>query len=528
MFIIASMIAGLGLFFFGLKSLGQHLKTLSGRPFQRVLGSITRRPWLAIAGGIGTGFLTQSGRTTAFLASSFTQAGLLHLKESMPLVLWANLGCTLIVFAAVLPLDVLVLLLVGLSGAGFAFEYPRHWRSVYGAIFGVALLLLGLGMLSGAAGQFAQSPDMLTALNRVDQWPLLALVLGAGLTFLCQSHMAIVLITVTMAESGVLGYNATLMMIYGAHVGSSLLTYALAGNLRGEPRQVVMIQVYYNLVGAALFVGWFAIDHYLLAEPSLLALAQVFASNPGGVAAFVAIAFNVVTPALLHATQHPLRLLIQARCPATSDERLAKPEYLQEQALNNPEAALLLAEREQLRLFKRLPLYMAIIRDGRDSGTSPRVYHEAHAAVSSAISQFLNELLDQRLQEEQTCLVLNLRNRLELCDTLENVAYSLTTLLQGRCANQPDHELGLQIIESLDVQLMTTIAALEEQDAEEIKLLETMVADRGPAIEQIRKSFFNTADRMSHCDRNRILELTHLYERAAWTLSRLVRLLQST
>ena len=48
---VGSLIAGLGLFFFGIKTLTTHLQELTGRRFRRLLDRSTRNPLLSAVGG---------------------------------------------------------------------------------------------------------------------------------------------------------------------------------------------------------------------------------------------------------------------------------------------------------------------------------------------------------------------------------------------------------------------------------------------------------------------------------------------
>src|SRR6476646_7900079 len=118
-------------------------------------------------------------------------------------------------------------------------------------------------------------------------------LVGLLLTFVAQSHMSIVLIAVTFAGHGILNFNQTIMLIYGTHAGSSLITYLTGTHFSGRPRQVIIGQIAYNLVGIALFTLIFLGD-YLITDGDLMLhrIASGFSSSPGSQAAIVVIIFN--------------------------------------------------------------------------------------------------------------------------------------------------------------------------------------------------------------------------------------------
>ena len=63
-------------------------------------------------------------------------------------------------------------------------------------------------------------------------------------------------------------------------------------------------------------------------------------------------------------------------------------------------------------------------------------------------------------------------------------------------------------------------------DRQELDFLATMTRDRGPVMERMRKQYLVASDSLSSAERNRILQITSLFERAAWALNRFGSLLQ--
>src|SRR5262249_28114293 len=157
------------------------------------------------------GFVTQSGRTTAFIMASFVQAGLIEARRAIPIVLWANLGCTLVVFTAVFPIQLFALFLLAVTGVCVAFERPKPMLSAISAVFGLALMLYGLQMMSGSATLLTSYKWAASALAFIKLSLIFAFLMGFVLTFVAQSHIAIMLIAVTMASRGIFDFDQTLM-----------------------------------------------------------------------------------------------------------------------------------------------------------------------------------------------------------------------------------------------------------------------------------------------------------------------------
>ena len=123
--LLLNVLAGLGLFFVGIKMVGRNLNTLASEQFRRRIRRASDNVWVSALFGAVTGFITQSGRTTSFIMASFVQGGLLDVRRALTIVMWANFGCTLIVSAAVFPIHLFALFLLGTAGACIAFERPK-------------------------------------------------------------------------------------------------------------------------------------------------------------------------------------------------------------------------------------------------------------------------------------------------------------------------------------------------------------------------------------------------------------------
>ena len=518
-----TILAGLGLFFVGLKMLGSNLKGLAGKQFKRLIEQVSGQPLAAALGGVAAGFITQSGRTTSYLVAGFVQAGLIDVRRALPLVCWSNFGCTLIVFAAVLPLRDVILLLVGLTGLGLAFNYPPRWQAVNGALFGVAILLYGLNLVSASAGGFTQYAWFKAALSTIEFSYFLGFLVGMVLTFLAQSHMAIILITLAMTKAGFFDFEQAVMIIYGTHAGSSLITYALAANIRGTARQLVMAQVFYNLLGVMVFGGLFYVEFFTDAN-GLQMLAAHFSAQPDRQAAAVALLFNLVTPLLCTLWTGPIGRCLARHWQPSERETLSRPRFLQEHALEEPETAQVLVEKEQLRLLEWLPGYLEVAREGGLATKVARrqVHHEAFHEVAEQTRHYLAELLHQRLEVEATEHVINLQNRQEHLETLETVAWDMLQLLRGQHERPNDAvlALGLRLLEGFDTQLLTLAAALEQDDPEDLELLRAMTAEHGDAMQNLRRNYFASGEGLTPADRPRLLQFTNLFERGAWTVRR--------
>jgi phosphate:Na+ symporter len=525
--IVAMLLAGLGLFFAGLKEIARQLTTMGSSRLRELVAQASANPALGAVWGVLSGFITQSGRTTAYLVASLVHTGVLPLGRSLPLVLWANTGCSLMIVAAFLPTESLIYVVVGLAGLSLAFEFPPGSRSVSGALFSLALILFGLQLVKSSSSQLLAIPWAATIFDLVRDSGPIAFVAGTLLTLISQSHIAIILLSIVMAQSGVLvASDHIFMQVYGAYAGSAVLTFVLGMSFKGVARQSVMAQVSYNLLGTALFVGLYYAEE-LTGLPLVRAAAARVSEQVPGQAAFVAILFNVVTCLLLTLLAKPYEALIARIWPSTDQDMLSHARYINDDALNQPETAILLAEKEHLRLAKRFPLYLDALRTDRSPNGQPKpsVYHAAFVGIGERLASFLRDALRRVASVELAERLLNLRNRQDLLKVIEDDLLQQYEALRARPGGAKAAQLCGAIVEVLDTMLQTTLAAAETGDRDELALLGAMTADRGETMEQIRKKYLATEEEVTPEDRALILHVTHGFERIVWSLARYGELL---
>src|SRR5262245_61653264 len=91
--ILANVIAGLGLFFSGLRIVDANLRQATGRQLRAIIARLTQRPAVAAVIGMLAGALVQSSSGIVFILVSLVSSGLTTVRRALPIVTWANVGC---------------------------------------------------------------------------------------------------------------------------------------------------------------------------------------------------------------------------------------------------------------------------------------------------------------------------------------------------------------------------------------------------------------------------------------------------
>jgi phosphate:Na+ symporter len=152
-----SLVLGLGLFFLGLRLIGENLRRLYGSSFRSVIKRTTHSPLLGAGLGTLAGAVMQSATAVTFILVSLTDSGLIKARAAAPIIVWSNVGLTALAFVTTLDIHPMVAYLVG--GAGIALGTLRipFWQTLAGSLLGMGLILFGLEKLLSLATRAAET-----------------------------------------------------------------------------------------------------------------------------------------------------------------------------------------------------------------------------------------------------------------------------------------------------------------------------------------------------------------------------------
>ena len=91
---ILKMIGCLALLMFGMKTMSEGLQKLTGGHLRTVLGTMTKHRLGGLLTGTAVTAAVQSSTATTVMTVSFVNAGLLTLRQAIPVIMGANIGTT--------------------------------------------------------------------------------------------------------------------------------------------------------------------------------------------------------------------------------------------------------------------------------------------------------------------------------------------------------------------------------------------------------------------------------------------------
>lgn len=519
MLVMALLIAGIGLFFFGLQLLTENLQALAGRRLRDRIAKWTRNPVMGLAWGGVLVAVTQSMAVMTFVLISMLRSGMITVFQSLPILIGGNIAAGIIVMILVFNIKMGVLFLLGFAALLFTSRRRQPLHSLAGAALGIGLLYFGLETMHDGVKPLEDAAWFAGLLESTrDLYPA-GLLVGAALSFLVQSSVAVVVLAVAFYEGDVLSLGQAIMVVYGANVGVSMLTLVLSIKLSGEARQIAMYQTAYNFIGAAILVPLFYVELYL-DVPLIQSLVSLVPGPGGERIAVTFILFNTVPGLLLFIMLRPSARLLARLWPETAVEQASKPKFLQDLAVDDPESTIDLVDLEQARLIGFLSDAFNIVRENRPR-TALAAQQAGFRSLSGVIREALAELASrQRLSDSGYDRLNALMSRQHALEMAGDLVASLADHFMNLKRTPAGERFSVVSLEGLDAIVLTLAELARTKSAEDRAELLVMTADDG-SIAKVREGYLAREDDFDAAGRAQLLATANLAERLIWLLGRI-------
>jgi phosphate:Na+ symporter len=253
------LLAGLGIFLFGMLLIEESVKALSGRAFRRIIRMYTNGRLRAIGSGALVTALLQSSSAVSLMVLAFVGAGVMNMPNAIGVIMGSNIGTTLTawIIATIgfkIKIESLALPFIGLGAVGLILFKPSFKPFlVTRLLIGFGFLFLGLDFMKGSVESFAQT----LSLGQFPNYGLwFYLLVGTLVTALMQASAATIAIVLTALNSGLITFDIGAVMVIGANIGTTITV--LLGAIGGvqAKKRVSLSHLIFNVVtGAAAFLG---------------------------------------------------------------------------------------------------------------------------------------------------------------------------------------------------------------------------------------------------------------------------------
>ena len=262
---IIALLGGLAMFLYGMRVMGDGLKSSSGTVMKDALSKVTNNRALGFLFGMLVTCMIQSSTATIVLTVGLVGAGLLTFRQSIGIVLGANVGTA--ITAQIIRLmdlsagsgsilyffkaDNLAPLSLAIGMVCIMFLKSDRAKKAGGILSGFGILFMGLIYMSASVSTMGESlGHLLTAFE--DNY-FLGFLSGIVVTGIIQSSSAVVGILQSMASSVGVRFCGVFAVILGVNIGDCLTTF-LVSRIGAKPEQVrtALVHVIYNVFAASL------------------------------------------------------------------------------------------------------------------------------------------------------------------------------------------------------------------------------------------------------------------------------------
>ena len=195
------LFGGLALFLYGMNLMSSNLQEAAGERMRAILAAVTKNPFFGVlAGALATAVLQSSSATTV-MAIGFVAAGLMGLRQAIPIIMGANIGTTITaqIIAFKLSDYVLGIVLVGFLIMQLAKQ--GQMKYVGTAVFGFGLLFLGIDTMGAVMKPLAENPVFTDLIAQVTGVPVLGVLVGTLMTLVVQSSSATIAVLQNFAST---------------------------------------------------------------------------------------------------------------------------------------------------------------------------------------------------------------------------------------------------------------------------------------------------------------------------------------
>jgi phosphate:Na+ symporter len=337
---LLNLLAAIALLVWGTNIVRAGVIRIFGENLRKVLALSLSNRFRAVLAGIAVTGMVQSSNATAVIISSFVGSGLVGMAAGLAVMLGAEVGTSLMTVVFSFDLSWLSPLLI----FGGVVAFISNEKSTAGRIgqvaIGFGLITLGLQLIVAATQPLIASPAIRGLIVALPNDVFLDIIVGALLTMACYSSLAFVLLTATLAASGILPVTVAFGLVLGANLGSGVLALLTSSGPPVVRRRLPLGSLLFKLAGAAVAIPLLPQIHVLLQNHIPTVHAQVIAFHLG---------FNVIRAALFIGLTGPMARLVERLLPAPpSPAGSTRPRHLDPSALATPSLAISCAAREAL------------------------------------------------------------------------------------------------------------------------------------------------------------------------------------
>jgi phosphate:Na+ symporter len=380
---------------------------------------------------------------------SFVNAGLMTLRQSVGVMMGANIGTTMtawliLVFGFKVSISSYALILIAFGAPMLFFSKGsvKTWASV---IIGFALLFMGLGELKDAVPTLGVDSGLVQFFIEYKDSGLLGTLMFIGLgtlvTVVIQSSSAAMALTMTMVAGGVLPFEVAAAMILGENIGTTITAQlaALIGNVHAK--RAARIHAIFNLIGVIWMVLVF---HYFLKGIAFFMEGDPF-TDPGAANVGIAIfhtAFNFANVLLLIWFTPKLVAMAEksVRSKGAADEEFHL-DYIGTGMMGTPDLSILEAKKEVAKfgaITGKMSTFTQSLLTEQNKKVKTKLhdkmakYEEITDRVEIEVANYLAKVAEGEMSEDTSIRVRSMNSIVNDLERIGDIFYQMSKAIERK------------------------------------------------------------------------------------------------
>ncbi|WP_018931674.1 Na/Pi cotransporter family protein [Gracilibacillus lacisalsi] len=345
---IFEFIGGLGIFLLGIKYMGEGLQKTAGDRLQEILDKTTSNPFMGVLAGIFVTVLLQTSTGTTVLTVGLVNAGFMTLRQSIGVIMGANIGTTMTAFIIGIEIKEYALPILAVGALMLFFLKNNKLSNLGLTIFGFGSLFFGLDLMGSGLKPLRDIQMFHDLTVSMSETPILGVVIGTVFTVIVQSSSATIGILQSLMTEGAIELKAALPVLFGDNLGTTITAVIASIGATIAARRAALTHVIFNLIGTIIVVA--VLPLYTIFISNLQTWLEL---NPAMTIAFAHGIFNFSNTIIQFPFIGLLALLVTKIIPGEDTAVKYKPQHLDPIFINqSPSVALDQAKLEVIHMGK--------------------------------------------------------------------------------------------------------------------------------------------------------------------------------
>ncbi len=434
------VIGGLGIFLLGMKNMSDGMQVVAGDKLRAMINKITDNRLMACGIGAAVTALIQSSSVTTVMVVGMVNAGLMTLRQSVGVILGADIGTTITAWIISLKIADYGLPILGISVFFYLFAKKEQLRYTAIMVVGLGMIFFGLEIMKESLSFLRDMPEVWNLFSRFEPNSYLGVIkcvlVGALVTAIVQSSSATVAITISLAQTGAIGYDTAVALVLGENIGTTITAFLASLGAATVARRTAFTHIMIKILGVFIMLPFFfyyiSFLKWILPENGPIA-ARIAFSHTG---------FNIILVSLFLPSTKIIVWMIQNIIPEKRYKEKLHLTYFDVGMSETPTIGIQQSYQAINNMALEIKEMMVLLRESiqeenENKARDNKIFHKEKQLdiLQKEIVEFIGKMLAGSLV---TSIVNEARIQMRIADEYESISDYIETILKLRCRLRND------------------------------------------------------------------------------------------